>query len=382
VREALDELLAVVRTSSDYGFSDFRMEEGSYMKVRSVLLAGFLLGSAGLTALVACSSDSSSGSSGSSGTTSGTVTVHVTAAAGGTVSDPAGKATLTIPPGAVATDTDITLNVGAAANGSAGSVLDFGPDGLKFLKPATLTVKTDGVTVPTGKSVSVAIFDGAAWKPLDGSKFANGTATADVLHFTKYSIVFIDGQVVLQPPANCAETASTFTACGGDPSGTWKFADFCIDAKSLGADPFKGNCPQFAASVDYKSDGVVTITGNASAGTLSTGPSTANTTITYTFPLSCTNAVTDGGLATCAEASKSGTTCTDTGSGNCSCVETSSKMSTGDTHGYTASGNILTNLDSNGQPSDSGEYCVKGGLLYYKEIKDGGQGVLYVLQKQ
>ena len=354
------------------------------MKVRSVLLAGFVFASAGLTALVACSSDSSSGSSGTSGTTSGTVTVHVTAAAGGTVSDPGGKATLAIPPGALATDTDITLNVGAAANGSAGSVLDFGPDGLQFLKPATLTVKADGVTVPTGKSVSVAIFDGSAWKPLDGSKFASGVATADVMHFTKYSIVIVDGQVLLQPPANCTETSSTFQACGGDPNGTWKFADFCIDPKSLGADPFKGGCPQFAATVDFKSDGIVTIAGNATQGTITTGPSTENTTITYTFPLTCTNAVTDGGLASCAQASKSGgATCTDTGSGNCSCTEASSKQSTGSTHGYTASGNILTNLDSTtGQPTSTGEYCVKGGLLYYKEIKDGGQGLIYVLQKQ
>lgn len=59
----------------------------------------------------------------------GTTVVHVSAALGGTVSDPAGKTTLTIPPGALEADTDITLSVEAASAGAATDVSSFGPDG-------------------------------------------------------------------------------------------------------------------------------------------------------------------------------------------------------------------------------------------------------------
>jgi len=349
------------------------------MKMQKIVVTAFLLGTAGVSALVACSSDSTSSTS---STTSDTVTVRVTAAAGGTVSDPGGKATLAIPPGALEKDTDITLKVSAAANGSAGSVLDFGPDGLKFLKPATLTVKADGVTVPDGKTVSVAIFENGAWKPLDGSKFANGVATAEVQHFTMYSIVIVDGQVVLQPPASCTDVQ--FTPCGGDPTGTFKFANFCIDPRVLGADPFKGSCNALNATVDFNWDSTVTFTGGAASGTMVVAPGTQTIKATLNFPLSCATNASDGGVTSCAQASDgNGLNCADsTTAGSCTCTKTDTKQDTGSNNTYATSGSVITITDTSDNSTSTGEYCVKGNLLYFRDTKDGGSGITYVLQKQ
>ena len=352
------------------------------MKIRSILFSAVLLGTAGVTALVACSSDESSSSS-SGGTTDGTITVRVSAATGGTVSDPSGKATLAIPPGALDKDTDITLKVSPAANGAAGDVLDFGPDGLKFLKPATLTMKTDGVTVPNGKTAVIAVYEGGAWKAIDGSKLAGNVVTGDVAHFTQYTFIFVDGQVTVVPPANCAEAAA-FTPCGGDPTGKWKFGNLCLDPKTTVPDPFKGTCPQYQASVDFTSDGTITFTGTATSGTFTTTDSTATLSYAYTFPLTCAQAMYDSGAITCQQLSgqKAGDPqCVDAGGGNCKCSASGTNQSAGNTKNYTTSGNIFTETDSQGN-TKSGEYCVKGNVLYYKEDKDGGTGLIYSLIKQ
>jgi hypothetical protein len=334
------------------------------MKMRFVLLTAFILAGTGVTALVACSSDSTTSSSG--GTTSGTVTVHVTAAGGGTVSDPSGKATLAIPPGALAADTDITLATSAAANGSAGDVLDFGPDGLQFLKPATLTIKADGVTVPDGKSVSVAILGGTTWTPLTGSTFANGVATADVMHFTKYSIIIVDGKIVIQPPASCDAAQAGFTNCGGDVSGTWKFLDYCIDPKI--ADSLKpAGCSGATATIEVTNTQTITFSGGTS-GTVTTSDGTSTSTITTEVPTTC---LSDGGVGVvCANLSDTKTTCTDSATqGNCHCVQTEVKAQTGSSNTFP-------------DPANPSEYCVQGNLLTVKESKNGvATGNLFVLQK-
>jgi hypothetical protein len=335
------------------------------MKTGKIVATALFLVGAGVTALVACSSDTTS-TPPTTTTNSATVTVHVTAAAGGTVSDPSGKATLAIPAGALAADTDITLATSAAANGSAGDVLDFGPDGLQFLKPATLTIKADGVTVPDGKSVSVAILGGTTWTPLTGSTFANGVATADVMHFTKYSIIIVDGKVVIQPPASCDAAQAGFTNCGGDVSGTWKFLDYCVDPKV--ADSLKPvGCSGATATIEVTNTQTITFSGGTS-GTVTTSDGTATTTITTEVPTTC---LSDGGVGVvCANLSDTKTTCTDSATqGNCHCVQTDVKAQTGNTTTFP-------------DPANPSEYCVQGNLLTVRESKNGvATGNLFVLQK-
>ena len=157
------------------------------MQINRLFVLGVLVVSAlGGTAVVACSSDdpssssSSSSSSGSSGQTGDTVTVRVSAAAGGSVADKDGKAKLDIPAGALEKDTDITLKLTEKSGNAVIEIADFGPDGLKFLKPATLEFKADSSLATAGKSLAVAMEEGGTFKALTGSTYANGVAKAPV----------------------------------------------------------------------------------------------------------------------------------------------------------------------------------------------------------
>ena len=81
------------------------------MKKRFLIVAAFALSVAGVGAIVACSS-SDTGTTTNAPTPTNALVTRVTAASGGTVTDPAGKVSLAIPPGALEKDTDITLAVG------------------------------------------------------------------------------------------------------------------------------------------------------------------------------------------------------------------------------------------------------------------------------
>lgn len=337
------------------------------MNTRRFVAAVCLFAVTSVSALVACSSDDSTSSVTPSATngTGESVVTHISAAQGGVVTDKSGKATLAIPPGALAADTDITLAVAAAANGSAGDIYDFGPEGLQFLKPATLTLKGDGITVPEGKTAAVGLFDGTAFKKIEGSAFSAGVATAPVTHFSKYAIVIVDGNIVLAPPASCAEAKAKFTNCGGDPTGTWKFLEYCIDPKVL--DQMKpGDCTDWSASIDISTTQTITFTDTTV--TVSDGVSTS--VITTDFAVSCM--VPDASAVQCTSLSDDKTTCTDGATaGKCHCEQTETKNVTGQTKP----------IDTD--PASKGEYCVQGDLLTVREFKDGtATGTLFVLKRQ
>ncbi len=338
------------------------------LALASVLAVGVL------APLPACSSDdSTSGSSSSGGGTVGeTVSVNVSAAAGGTVADKAGSVSLVIPPGALEKDTTITLAVGAAVTGTIANVYDFGPDGLKFTKPVSLEIKA---TVPEGKQAAVAFESAGAWKQLSGSTVdkTKGTVKASTDHFTKYSVVVVDGQATLQPPATCAQATADFTACGGDPTGTWTFAEFCVDAKSVG-DPFKGKCPSGSATIDVTDDRTVTI----DATTIKNGAGTQTLKSTYDIPAACLSA---NGV-TCAQVpgSDASLTCTSQANGDCQCNKQESNAKEPSTQTYTTSGSTITITDPTDNSVTNGEFCVKSNLLYFREV--GGDGLLYVLNRK
>src|SRR6185312_3576726 len=110
----------------------------------------------GVAALVAasmfaaCSSSKSTGGNPPAGAGQ-SVTQHITAAQGGVVADPQGTSKLTIPPGALSADLDITLNTTAAENGTVSVVYNFGPEGTKFATPASLVINVPSdASVPSG----------------------------------------------------------------------------------------------------------------------------------------------------------------------------------------------------------------------------------------
>jgi hypothetical protein len=184
----------------------------------------------GVVGVAACSSSSGSSTTSTPAAATGK---RITAAAGGTVSDPSGTATLTIPPGALDKDTDITLSVLAASGGVLGSVYDFGPNGTTFKTAAKLDIKADAALAPAGKTLAIGIGSGATFVALDGSTSAAGVVSAPVPHFTSFGVIAVGGSTATDAGTdapvsggNCA-FKGTFTMqkylCGTtDVTAQWK----------------------------------------------------------------------------------------------------------------------------------------------------------------
>jgi hypothetical protein len=351
---------------------------------RYFVLGALVLSVLATSVVVACSSDdtgtsssSSSGGSSSGGQTEETVTVHVSAAAGGSVADKDGKAKLDIPAGALEKDTDITLKLTAKSGAAVIEIADFGPDGLKFLKPATLEFKADSSLAPAGKSLAVAMEEGGTFKALTGSTYANGVAKAPVEHFTKFSVVVIDGFITLVDPSSCQDARAQFTPCGGDPVGTWTFAEFCLDPNAIKVpDPFQGKCTGYVGSAEVIQVRDVTITSSTVA--VSAGTNTIK--FVSDFPLQCIVDATDGGVTQCGDYGGSENPCTDKGGGQCHCESTQVENKEAEAPApYTTSGSTWTSDDGN-----TGKYCVSGDVLYYLSEAGDAQlsNLLYVLKRK
>jgi hypothetical protein len=69
------------------------------------------------------------------------VTESVTSTTGGTLETPSGSAKLTVMPGALPSDVELTVDITKPTGGSLTSVYDFGPDGTTFSPPARLTIE-------------------------------------------------------------------------------------------------------------------------------------------------------------------------------------------------------------------------------------------------
>ena len=144
-----------------------------------------------LGVVTSCSSGGSPTGSGAGVSDAGPQSTLITAAAGGVVTDPSGNTTLTIPPGALAQDTNITLSILAKERTALVELSKFGPDGLTFLLPATLSIKGDASLAPTGMTLVIGLDTGTDFLAVSGSSFANGAATAPITHFSSYSIIAV-----------------------------------------------------------------------------------------------------------------------------------------------------------------------------------------------
>ena len=181
-----------------------------------------VLAAASACVVAACSTEAVPTPSGDAGTSDGSTSgTRITAAAGGTVADPSGRTSLVIPAGALAQDTDITLAILPKSQSAVVEISDFGPDGLKVLKPAALTIKGDATLAPSGK-LALALDEGAGFKEIPGSTYANGAASGPITHFSKYSLVPAGGAPDLGEPApGKTKTAATFSdAVNGYNGGT------------------------------------------------------------------------------------------------------------------------------------------------------------------
>ena len=109
----------------------------------SLLLVGLLAG---------CGEGGSGSSSGSSPAAPPITATQTVGIAGGTISLPDGKAVLTIPPAALSTDTAISITT-VRNSGSAGAIYEFGPSGLIFNQPVTVTLSVDPSLLSAGSKI-------------------------------------------------------------------------------------------------------------------------------------------------------------------------------------------------------------------------------------
>ncbi len=173
------------------------------MRTRARAIGLVLVGLLGPLLLVACG--------GGTSTTSTTPPTSPPAApatasigpAGGTLTSADGVVTLKVPKGAL-TQT-VTLGIAPATKAPSGAVLayELTPSGTVFAVPATLTVDTSALSLPTGTTeadVRIETASSGAWKglytTLDSAKH---TASASLAHLSTYGVVALglSSQLVL-----------------------------------------------------------------------------------------------------------------------------------------------------------------------------------------
>lgn len=336
------------------------MPKISLLSVCLLLVLGLLPG---------CGSDDPAASGGAGGSAAAaSYSQAITAAKGGTLTAPG--ATLVIPAGALAADTTVTLTVtdkGSEPDAAniAAKVFTFGPDGTQFLKPVAMTLAFDPSNPPADKTAKLAFLKDGAWVALADSKVTGTEVTATTTHFTPFTVVWTSGA------GQTGGTCPAYTACGGDPTGTWSYTAGCATVGN--ADPFKGQCPGASFSLTIDLVGTVTFGGGNY-----TAKSTATTSSSVLAPKSCVG-------NDCAKAL--GSQFPNAKDDGVNCVGTSApQTSSGDGTGtYVVAGNKMTLTDSKAgaTPTDA-EFCVKGNELSVHVLpkQAGGSEVTYTATKQ
>jgi hypothetical protein len=94
---------------------------------------------------------------------------------------------LTIPAGALPADTVISIQLPTDELGAKRVMAEFGPHGIRFHEPVTITFPLGGVAVPGG-GVEVARWENGAWRSLGGSTAEDGLSVSSTTpHFSTYS---------------------------------------------------------------------------------------------------------------------------------------------------------------------------------------------------
>lgn len=333
----------------------------SWMKVWGAVLALAM-------AMGGCGDDDNGGGGGGGGGLSPKVEKAITAAEGGTVEN--GNAKITIPAGALPADTTISIEEIAKsglpnAADIAGEVWSFGPEGLMFEMPVTLTLKAaDVADVPEGKKAVIAFLNEETdkWEALDNQAINGTSISGDTDHFSTFALVFVDGE---QVGGGCE---GEYDACGGNLVGTWTLGESCANFESdVFAQQFDvPNCEDDTVALG------VNVTGSATFGQDGTFESefTFALEATVTVPKSCFN-------GTCPEMEDEDDLAW-TESGN-NCVGTTTMMDdepdvTTGTYEVDGGSLTITNTSDDGGDDDGPdtlEFCVDGDNLSVRQIMDG-----------
>ena len=251
---------------------------------------------------------------------------RILASEGGTIASPDGRFTLEIPPGALASDTDMAVLEATSSIDAIGDVYDVEPDGTAFSIPATATIRLSLLQVTdviSSEGAYPALFvgtseDGTAVEELEGSEVtyaADGTATitAPVEHL---SLFWAGGQrapygVNLGLEVSASQTLGAFegNVVAENRSGVTQYIRFrtsstgAVSAAGGGTAPTTGSTPigtgggsvsgTLAFNCDEEGMGEIRI--HLGYGTLESSPETSG--ITLVENIVCRTG-TDGGMST------------------------------------------------------------------------------------
>ncbi|MFZ5893479.1 MAG: hypothetical protein ACOY0T_20630 [Myxococcota bacterium] len=177
--------------------------------------------------------------------------------------------------------------------------------------------------------------------------------------------------------AGCGGNAESSTSCGevqpcgGNPIGTWKIAESCLDDKAL-ADELLESLQMFGCSSASVQSAHLKTTGNASYNADQSFTTSTSSTFdaTLLIPSSC---ITRAGFTlTCDQLTSAlaqlmsdeigNLTCSTT-SGGCNCKVVTPPRTLMESGTYSVSGTRLVQTSSNGSSADA-EFCVQGSELH------------------
>ena len=306
-----------------------------------------------------------------------TYTQAITAADGGTLTTPSGSAVLTVPPGALTGDTDLTLLVEAASGDAQTNIFDFGPSGTTFGNPVSLSIAYAG-TPPEGKTAVLAVWENDAWSEIEGSVVADGKVSGAVDHFSRFTVIFTDAGAVVV--ANCDDSVANFTPCGGDVLGTWGFESMCLseDFVMAGSEPSE-QCPDAYLEFELVFNGTLTFTAteftrNLIGMTITTSNHTPTSCLTDILQMTCAEwevEINEGedDPVTCVEAD-----------GICVCTSVSeNNEGNTETVPYTIDGNEIVSQETSGERRTP--FCRTGDTLVAENVDMFGAdtGTIYMI---
>jgi hypothetical protein len=160
---------------------------------------------------------------------------------------------------------------------------------------------------------------------------------------------------------------STFTACGGDLTGTWNIASIC---QTITTDPIKAVCPTGSTTYTYSPQGSYTFNGDGTASSTLA----LNATATVQLPAAClTGATTCDSLAGPMKqgggTSVQSVTCSGNVSTACTCIMTMAAQNS-ESGTYKINGNSVVMTSSTGM-TQTNSFCVEGNVLKMQGTSGG-----------
>lgn len=287
----------------------------------------------------------------------------VTAMAGGELVLKDAK--LSVPAGALDTDTELTMDVVDGKDKPSpgkmmGPAYDLGPDGTEFKVPVTLELPFPQSPM-TKEKAEVVWFDEVEkeWVPLPTAQVKDKSVVAEATHFTLFTVRFVEEEDgVSQTAGACADD---FVACGGDLNGTWEFTGACamLDPDALANSPL-GDCEGGSYSADIDITGQVTLQDGRATGT-----QTSTTTTSIVQPSEC---LPIGVSCSTLMAEEEGD----------NCVSNMTETVQDDIDdSYTVEGNTVT-FSADAGPS---EYCVEGDTLTVRTAEGDAAAVTFTARR-